>query len=199
MNKRLDDPVASTSQWDRLRTGFFKRGDSKPGPRGRGDMLVVGAGLALAIGSALFPWYVFFNQDKFGIRALKFEGQEGTTPAPTSLVYQPKLIRQPISPAEVPVMELDLLSTGTLPRPQDTPAGTIPLSDQPFPGQEAQPAEYRVVHAANGRAMLEDENGLWVVQPGSRLPDDSRVASIEKRNGSWVIVTDKAQVIPVGN
>ncbi len=162
---------------------------------GRGDMVIAGAGLALAIGCALFPWYVFFNQDKFGLPAVRFEGSDGSIPMPASLSYRPDLLGRPISAAEVPVLELDLLSTGTLP---DDPTGGIPLSEQPFPGGPVE-AKYRLVHVANGRAMLEDENGLWVVQPGSVLPDESRVSSIERRAQGWVMVTSTNEVIEIAN
>lgn len=162
---------------------------------GRGDMMIAGAGLALAIGCALFPWYVFFNQDKFGLPSVRFQGSDGSIPMPASLSYRPDLLGRPISAAEVPVLELDLLSTGTLP---DDPTGGIPLSEQPFPGGPIE-AKYRLVHVANGRAMLEDENGLWVVQPGSMLPDESRVSSIERRAQGWVMVTSRNEVIEIAN
>lgn len=162
---------------------------------GRGDMMIAGAGLALAIGCALFPWYVFFNQDKFGLPSVRFQGSDGSIPMPASLSYRTDLLGRPISAAEVPVLELDLLSTGTLP---DDPTGGIPLSEQPFPGGPIE-AKYRLVHVANGRAMLEDENGLWVVQPGSMLPDESRVSSIERRAQGWVMVTSRNEVIEIAN
>ncbi|RUW32821.1 hypothetical protein EOA37_31525, partial [Mesorhizobium sp. M2A.F.Ca.ET.015.02.1.1] len=56
-------------------------------------------------------------------------------------------------------------------------------------------SEFKMVHVANGRAMIEDDTGLWVVQRGSVLPDSSRVASIEQRGGKWVIVTSTDKVI----
>ena len=43
--------------------------------------------------------------------------------------------------------------------------------------------------------MIEDDAGLWVVQAGSMLPDSSRVAGIEKRNGKWVLVTSTDRVV----
>ena len=43
---------------------------------------------------------------------------------------------------------------------------------------------------ANGRAMIEDDTGLFIVQRGSILPDTSRVAAIEERDGRPVLVTD---------
>jgi hypothetical protein len=55
--------------------------------------------------------------------------------------------------------------------------------------------QFRLVHVANGRAMIEDDAGLWVVQAGSMLPDSSRVARIEKRDGKWVLVTSTDRVV----
>jgi hypothetical protein len=43
--------------------------------------------------------------------------------------------------------------------------------------------------------MIEDEDGIWVVQPGSILPDSSRVAAIEQREGRWVLVTTFDRII----
>ena len=43
--------------------------------------------------------------------------------------------------------------------------------------------------------MIEDSAGLWVVQPGSTLPDSSRVRSIEQRKGKWVLVTSTDRVL----
>ena len=68
------------------------------------------------------------------------------------------------------------------------------LEQQPFP---AEATEFRLIHIANGRAMIEDDAGLWVVQQGSVLPDSSVVRSIEKRNGQWVLVTSTDRIIEV--
>lgn len=182
-----------------MRLNPFRRRNALPRRhRAAGDMLIVTAGLALALGCAMLPWYVFFNQEKFGIRALTFEGRQGAIPS-TGMAYQRGRSHQPVSPEEVPAMSLDFLSTGTLPQRGDPPVEASPLSEQPFPGQDRPIAEYRLVHVANGRAMLEDENGLWVVQPGSRLPDESRVVSIEKRGGAWVVVTDRDRNITLAD
>ena len=45
--------------------------------------------------------------------------------------------------------------------------------------------------------MLEDDTGLFIVQPGSILPDNSRVATIEERDGRPVLVTDGGIVLGV--
>lgn len=157
----------------------------------RSDAIVAGLGIALGLGCALFPWYIFFNQDKFGVRAMQFgaAGQEGA-----SAIYLGnggERVGAPMSAEDIPPMQLDLLATGTLAKPsEDGSAETAP--QQPFP---AEADEFLLVHVANGRAMIQDDAGLWVVQPGSELPDSSRVASIEQRGGKWVLVTTTDRVI----
>jgi hypothetical protein len=162
------------------------------------DVIIAGLGIALGLVCAFFPWYVFFNQDKFGIRAVQFSGDGSTDIVPDNLTYQPSLVGQRISVQDVPLLELDGIATGTVPDEADPAASEVPLSQQPFPGDDGEPPpEYRVVHIANGRAMIEDKEGLYVVQTGSILPDKSRVASIEQRDGGWVIITNSDQVVPL--
>ena len=73
-------------------------------------------------------------------------------------------------------MKLDLFATGTLPKDDgDDGRRARPAStEQPFPRRSSRNSG--CVHVANGRAMIEDDAGLWVVQRGSVLPDSSRVA-----------------------
>lgn len=163
---------------------------AKPRKRDRSDIVVAGLGVTLGLTCALFPWYIFFNQEKFGVREFVFEGRGSMTP-PSNLVYQPALINQPFSTGEVPRMNLDFFPTATLPAEEDE-IRAVPASEQPFPSDLI---TFRLVHVANGRAMIQDEDGLWVVQRGSRLPDASEVASIEQRNGNWVLVTTLDKVV----
>jgi hypothetical protein len=65
-----------------------------------------------------------------------------------------------------------------------------PADQQPFPGKSA----FQLLHVANGRALIEDDTGMYVVRVGSLLPDSSRLASIEQREGKWVIVTSTGDV-----
>lgn len=168
------------SAWKRF---LHRRGLTK------GDLVITGGGLCLAFTCAVFPWYVFFNQEQFGIREMRFSGN--LTPGrPASQVNQPPLVMAPMDPVDVPMMELDLLATGT---PGDD-KNRKPEFDQPFPSELP---IYRLVHVANGRAMIEDDGGLFVVQPGSALPDASTVASIEKRDGKWVMVNSNGSVFGI--
>ena len=158
--------------------------------RDRSDMVVAVLGVALGLTCALFPWYIFFNQEQFGVREFVFQGRGLVTP-PSNLVYQPALINQPFSTGEVPKMNLDFFPTATLPAEEDE-IRSVPASEQPFPSDLI---SFKLVHVANGRAMIQDEDGLWVVQRGSRLPDASEVASIEQRDGNWVLVTTLDKVV----
>lgn len=158
----------------------------------RGDLTLGALGIALGLVCALFPWYIFFNQDKFGVREFVFEGDRGATP-PSSIAYQPPLVGQHFQTGEAPKMDLDFFPTATLPN-EDERARPVPASEQPFPSDLV---SFRLVHVANGRAMIQDGDGLWIVQPGSRLPDASQVASIEQRQGKWVLVTTLDKVVPL--
>lgn len=163
------------------------------------DAIIAGLGIALGLVCAFFPWYVFFNQEKFGIRAVRFAGNSGTQIVPDNLTYQPSLVGEGFAIEDIPLLELDRIATGTVPDEADPAAAEVPLSDQPFPGAEPAPPEYRVVHIASGRAMIADKEGLYVVQPGSILPDKSRVAAIEQRDGKWVVVTSLDKIMPLDN
>lgn len=156
----------------------------------RGDLTIGALGVTLGLTCALFPWYIFFNQEQFGVREFTFDGSRDGTPA-RHTAYQPQLIGKPFQTGEVPMMELDVFPTATVPEESET-TRPLPASEQPFPPDIV---NFRLVHVANGRAMIQDDDGLWVVQPGSRLPNASVVSSIEKRDGSWVLVTSHDTVI----
>jgi hypothetical protein len=157
----------------------------------RSDLIIAGLGIALGFGCAVFPWYIFFNQDKFGIRAVKFEGNPNQQ-GPVMLGSDGERVGAPMSAADIPPMQLDLFATGTTGSDEDDDGNASKLIEQPFPGDRI---EYRLVYAAAGRAMIADDTGMWVVQRGSLLPDNSKVAGIEQRNGKWVLVTSAEKVV----
>jgi hypothetical protein len=154
----------------------------------RSDVVIAALGITLGLICALFPWYIFFNQDQFGVQAIKFGGTGTNSGRAGGGVVAER--SAPLTAKDVPSTDLDLLATGTV---QDD-ANQPPPGDQPFP---ADVGKFRMVHVANGRAMIEDDTGLWMVQRGSTLPDSSKVSSIEQRNGKWVMLTSAAQVIPL--
>ncbi|WP_246691153.1 MULTISPECIES: hypothetical protein [unclassified Mesorhizobium] len=192
----LNEAIAASR--DSLLDGLFPDVDWPQPPRAqfpkvnkkddrRSDIVFAALGITLGLICALFPWYIFFNQDQFGVQAIKFGGS-GTNAGRVSGGSQMENSGQPLTANDVP--DVDLFATGTLQDPDDKtqPAG---VDEQPFPADP----KFRMVHVANGRAMIEDDAGLWIVQRGSKLPDSSVVSSIEQRGGKWVMVTSTDQVI----
>jgi hypothetical protein len=192
----LNEAIAASR--DSLLDGLFPDVDWPQPPRAqfpkvkknddrRSDIVFAALGITLGLICALFPWYIFFNQDQFGVQAIKFGGS-GTNAGRVSGGSQMENSGQPLTANDVP--DVDLFATGTLQDPEDKTRAPG-VDEQPFPADP----KFRMVHVANGRAMIEDDAGLWIVQRGSKLPDTSTVSSIEQRGGKWVMVTSTDQVI----
>ncbi len=155
------------------------------------DKALAFAGLALAGASAFFPWYVFLNPDKFGIHVAEgdrtrdlpnWPGREVVSVSPLAMVNR--------NPGEPKDMIPDPLTTATVSNSGREDDNGSPADQQPFPGKSA----FHLLHVANGRALIEDDTGMYVVRVGSVLPDNSRLASIEQRDGKWIIVTSTGEV-----
>lgn len=158
------------------------------------DRILAWTGIGLAAAAAFFPWYVFFNEDKFGIkvasgdrtRDLPHTGpREVFSVSPMAMTNRNKEDMPP--PAELP----DMLTTATVSgngkeKQNNLAAG---LEDQPFPGQTS----FRLLHVSNGRALIEDGSGMYVVRVGSTLPDNARLTKIEQRGGQWLIETSSGK------
>jgi hypothetical protein len=54
---------------------------------------------------------------------------------------------------------------------------------------------WRVLHAANGAAVISGKGGAIDVIPGSKVPDLGRVSAIRQERGRWVVVTDNGMTI----
>lgn len=159
----------------------------------RSDRILAAAGIGLAAAAAAFPWYVFFNEEKFGIRIAGWE-QLGDLP-PGSAARRPFSV----SPSATPSPEnrtaepepVDRIVTATVSNLGEVRENAPLVQErQPMPGRSG----FRLLHVANGRALIEDGNGMYMVQVGSILPDESRLATVEQRDGEWVIVTSTGEV-----
>ena len=88
--------------------------------------------------------------------------------------------------------DIDRLATvpgiGAGPGPEGT-AAEEGLS-QPFPGKSG----FKLMHVANGRALIEDASGMYIVRIGSVLPDNTRLATLEQRDGHWVMITSSGEM-----
>src|SRR5690242_5111954 len=194
-DERYDPPPPPKRNWkERLRANRPERPRLLPkAPKLSGDMILGGLGVALGLVCALFPWYIFMNPEKFKLEGYHFSGRPQAAHA-ASASYQPARIDAPMDVRQESQAALDMFPTGTVPEPQKQPPPAAD-KDQPFPGDAPRKPNFNLIEVANGRAMIEDADGIWVVQVGSPLPNDSRVASIEQRDGKWVLVTSAKDVV----
>ncbi|MCC8931418.1 flagellar protein [Rhizobium sp. 'Codium 1'] len=162
------------------------------------DRVLAVTGIALACGAAFFPWYVFFNEEKFGVRVADWErtrdlpegpGRNVFSVSPLALVDRDDEDGEAKSEVETQVDQIVTATVPTLGR--EEPMGLDAGASQPFPGKSG----FRLLHVANGRALIEDKAGMYLVRVGSILPDNSRVATLEQRDGKWVIVTSAGEVV----
>jgi hypothetical protein len=160
-----------------------------------GDRIVAATGIALAAASAFFPWYVFLNEDKFGISVVPMDRTRDLPEGPGRNVFSVSplaLIDNDDNHTPSPLLDpVDNLTTATVSslgaeRPRDEPGAL----QQPLPGKNT----FRLMHVANGRALIEDSTGMYMVRVGSILPDNSKLATIEQRDGRWVIVTSNGEI-----
>ncbi|SIQ56128.1 hypothetical protein SAMN05880582_102140 [Rhizobium sp. RU20A] len=161
------------------------------------DKVLGVTGVALAAFGTFFPWYAFFNQDKFHLPTL-WQGDVRDLPeqpGPAVVTVSPLAMPDAGDGARQATRQaaIDQITTATVPginddgtRPGEGEAGL----DQPFPASNA----FRLMHVANGRALIEDKTGMYIVRVGAVLPDNSRLATLEEREGQWVLITSKGQV-----
>ena len=155
------------------------------------DRILGAIGLAMAACATFLPWYVYLHPEKFSMPSL----WQGTT---RDLPERPDRQILSVSPLAMTDMDeetaaaVDRLTTATVPGLDQDPAeGTdMGAPDQPFPGKES----FKLMHVANGRALIEDASGMYIVRIGSVLPDNSRLATFEERDGRWVMITSKGEI-----
>ncbi|AWI55987.1 hypothetical protein [Sinorhizobium fredii] len=157
------------------------------------DKVLGAIGLAMAAFATFFPWYAFLHQDQFSIPPL----WQGTT---RDLPERSGRGVVSVSPLAMTDMDeetaaaIDRLTTATVLGLEHQPAtaagGQEAGLEQPFP----EPSGFKLMHVANGRALIEDATGMYIVRIGSVLPDNSRLATFEERNGRWVMITSKGEV-----
>lgn len=159
------------------------------------DKMLAVVGVTLAAFATFFPWYAFFNQDQFSVPSL-WQGDTRDMPevaARNVMSVSPQAM--PDNDDKDVLAAIDQLTTATVPdltasTPVEPPVGVT--AEQPFPAGSG----YRLMHVANGRALIEDDSGMYIVRVGSVLPDNSRLATLEERDGRWVMITSNGDVVP---
>lgn len=157
------------------------------------DAVLIGIGVGLTAASATFPWYVFYHREQFGPTPITFDSARLDSDL-SGPFYTPRVqwTPTPLTDEEIASLPVDLAPTGTVGSIKSPPALDGDGQAQPFP---AAVPNFRLVHVANGRAMIRDDNGFFVVQRGSVLPDNTRVVSIENQNGKWLLRTSDNMVV----
>lgn len=160
------------------------------------DMILAISGVVLAAFAAFFPWYVFFNKEDFEVRGPGGHMVRDLPEAPFRNVVSISPIASKDNDKDmVPPESVDDVITATV--PEET--GALPLKEdssldplnQPLPGSAA----FKLLHVTNGKALIQDSTGMFIVRVGSVLPDNSRLSTIEKRDGEWVLITSNGDVI----
>ncbi|HBF30412.1 flagellar protein [Rhizobium sp.] len=157
------------------------------------DRILAVTGVCLAFGSAVFPWYVFLNPDKFGFGSDSMDNTRDLSLLQARNVFSvsPLALVSKDKSDQKPPADLDTINTATISNVGREVKDAKPAKmEQPFPGADA----FRLLHVANGRALIEDASGMFMVKVGSILPDNSKVAVLEKRDGKWVIVTTSGAI-----
>jgi hypothetical protein len=179
MDDDADGPAPPLKMARKTKTGFV-------------DRALACLGLALAGASAVLPWYVFFNEEKFGIHVARGGDRSRDLPdwpARNAFTVSP-LAMLNRNDKQLMAVVPDLMTTATVTdRGREDLTGEAAVN-QPFPGK----SPFRLLHVANGRALIEDAGGMYLVRLGSILPDNSRLAAMEQRDGKWVIVTSSGDV-----
>ena len=165
-------------------------------PKRTGDRVLAISGFVLATAAAFFPWYVFFNQESFGIAPMAYtDSRDLPAIGGRALVNVSPLAIPDEKDGNTEPSAFDPITTATVSSLGDELKGAPPVTgvdpDKSFPGKP----RYKLLHVANGRALIEDPSGMYIVRIGSVLPDNSRLATLEKRDGQWVIITSNGEVI----
>ncbi|MCA1403817.1 flagellar protein [Ensifer sp. IC3342] len=155
------------------------------------DKFLAAIGLAMAAFATFFPWYAFVHQGEFSMPRL----WQGTTrdlperPGPDVVSVSPQAMKDMDSDTAAAV---DRLTTATVPGLGEVPgSGQAEAGmDQPFPEQSG----FKLRHVVNGRALIEDASGMYIVRVGSILPDNSRLATFQERGGRWVMITSRGEI-----
>lgn len=158
------------------------------------DKLLGAVGLAMAAFATFFPWYALLHRDEFSMPSLWQETTRDLPERPGRDLVSVSPLAMTDRDVKDLAAALDRLTTATVPglgperleKAGETGVGL----DQPFP----ESPEFKLMHVAGGRALIEDASGIYVVRIGSILPDNSRLATFEQRDGRWVMITSKGEV-----
>lgn len=170
----------------------------------RVDMALSATGVTLALFAAFFPWYVFFNNELFAPKygnLVQHMQRDLPILSPRSVfsvspAASININKRPPAETIQAAKALDDITTATVAdQTRIARQGLDPSAlEQPLPGAAG---GFRLLHVAAGRALIEDNSGMYMVGIGEILPDNSKLVSIDQRDGRWTVTTSKGEVLSV--
>lgn len=149
-----------------------------------GDAALWLGGFALAAASMGFPWYVYLHPDNFSPPRIEYSGNSELYGEPED---RPSAFVSRLYSRSGTI--LDPIETGSVAPAANENAAT---AAQPFPGRAS---AYRLVHVANGRALVRDDTGIFMVRLNSSLPDGQKVNEFRRGENGWELITSGNQVV----
>ncbi len=159
-----------------------------------GDIALVGAGVAMAVGSIVFAAAMLGQGDHppriNGMQYLAiFAKPRGSA--------QPRLAQSPVVAATAPRVvgaTLDMTPTGAVARDavDMAPTGSIPRGAA---GESNAPETYRIIAIEPDMAWLSNGAEIRVVRPGDVAPGLGRIASIMQRDGRWALIGESGATL----
>jgi hypothetical protein len=177
-----------------------------------GDFALVGAGVAMAIGSIVFAGAMLLQDNRVprinGMQYLAIFAKPRGSSSPTLAESPPAAANPPVaaaapdmaptgSIAHGPAAASDMAPTGSIVRgPADAPdmAPTGSIAHGPAGGSTAA-GPYRIVAVEPGMAWLSNGSEIRAVKPGEVVPGLGRVGSIERRDGRWALVAESGATL----
>ena len=158
------------------------------------DYVLSGIGLLIGTAAALFPWHVYFNPEAYGPPEMAFS-RGGIVPANEDAVLSSG---KPLfdfeagrfARAETSSAPVDSVTTGVV----GPGAAATGNPDQPFPGNGR---AFTLFAVHDGRALVGDVDGVYLVSRRARLPYGTILEAIERDGTGWHIVTSDKRVIRV--
>ncbi len=173
-----------------------------------GDFAFWAGALSLAALSAYLPWDVYINHARYGPPEFQFSRsgevpadvvalQEGRAPL-FDMVAETYVGDPPPRPLDDPD-GVDPFTTAAIPldtgeeeaEPREVPPGVDPITTASVPSSGGAAAHsYTLLDAGRGLALIADQDGIYIVRPGTLLPDGRRVSAIVGRGPHAQIVPD---------
>lgn len=143
-------------------------------------------GVMLAAASAYFPWYVHNNSDQFHPPRMVFTGQ------PEEL--DPGI--DPITTASIPKQKNRVIlgkkpDQGFVEKAQRRVREISMKKPEAFVGD----GSITVLFASRGRALVDDDGEIVMVEPGMVLSNGSKVTKVTRAGKSWIITTSDEKTL----